>query len=264
MAVCSVYRAALRRQINLLQRFRIQQRRGHKTTNSAKVPETARHNVTQIPVPAPNVVPKVSIFLRLGPLTRAFQAYGRAQSKRPYITQVLTSLFIFTCGDLAAQSIGGKEYDPTRTARALVIGGTSSIPSFLWYVYLSINFNYPSRILSLLTKVVLMQTCFTPVFNTYFFGMQALLSGSTMPEAWERITKTVPTSIYNSCKLWPIVMGINFAYVPLPFRSVFSGGVAVGWQTYLSYLNRQAEKSSALAKIDAALEEPRIGTRVAA
>ncbi|KAK4223020.1 hypothetical protein QBC38DRAFT_488622 [Podospora fimiseda] len=263
MAVCSVYRAAFRRQLKLLQNFRGRQRRGLKTTNPPKAAEAAHHSATPIPVPAPNVVPKVSIFLKLGPLTRAFQAYGRAQRKRPYVTQLLTSLFIFTCGDLAAQSIGGKEYDPTRTARALIIGGTSSIPSFLWVQYLSLNFNYSSRILSLLTKVVLMQTCFTPVFNTYFFGMQALLSGATMPDVWERITKTVPTSIYNSCKIWPIVMGINFAYVPLPFRSVFSGGVAVGWQTYLSYLNRQAERSSAMAKVEA-LEETGLRTRVAA
>ncbi|KAK4169851.1 putative mpv17 pmp22 family protein [Cladorrhinum sp. PSN259] len=262
MAVCSIYRAALRRQLSLLQKFRIQQRRGLNTNISSKLSVTERRPPTQIPVVAPNVVPKVSIFLRLGPLTRAFQAYGRAQSKRPYVTQVLTSLFIFTCGDFAAQSIGGKEYDPIRTARALLIGGTASIPSFLWVQYLSVNFNFSSRILSLLTKVVLMQTCFTPVFNTYFFGMQALLSGATMPEVWERITKTVPTSIYNSCKVWPIVMGINFAYVPLPFRSVFSGGIAVGWQTYLSYLNRQAERSSAIAKVDA-LEDPRIGTKMA-
>lgn len=31
------------------------------------------------------------------------------------------------------------------------------------------------------------------------------------------------------------------AFLPFEFRSIFSGFVAVGWQTYLSYLNRQAE-----------------------
>lgn len=108
-----------------------------------------------------------------------------------------------------------------------------------------------------------MQTCFTPVFNTYFFGMQALLSGATLPEVWERITKTVPTSIYNSVKVWPIVMGVNFAYVPLPYRSVFSGSIAVGWQTYLSYLNRMAEQSGAILHVKP-IEAPRIEQKVAA
>lgn len=34
-----------------------------------------------------------------------------------------------------------------------------------------------------------------------------------------------------------------FAFIPLEYRPVFGGGIAVGWQTYLSYLNRRAEQS---------------------
>lgn len=36
-------------------------------------------------------------------------------------------------------------------------------------------------------------------------------------------------------------MGFSMAFLPFEFRSIFSGFIAVGWQTYLSYLNRQAE-----------------------
>jgi len=81
--------------------------------------------------------------------------------------------------------------------------------------------------------------------------MQALLSGATLPEVWERITKTVPVSCVNSCKLWPAVTAINFAFLPLEYRPVFGGVVAVGWQTYLSYLNRLAERSKGRAVLDA-------------
>lgn len=113
------------------------------------------------------------------------------------------------------------------------------------FVWLSDNFNYPSRILSIATKVVVSQICFTPVFNTYFFGMQALLSGATLEETWERITKTVPVSVINSCKLWPAVTAFSFAFLPLEYRPLFGGVIAVGWQAYLSYLNRLAERSMA-------------------
>jgi dihydroorotate dehydrogenase len=89
------------------------------------------------------------------------------------------------------------------------------------------------------------QICFTPVFNTYFFGMQAALAGASLSETWERITKTVPVSVVNSCKLWPAVTAFSFAFLPLEYRPVFGGVIAVGWQTYLSYLNRLAERSSA-------------------
>ena len=34
----------------------------------------------------------------------------------------------------------------------------------------------------------------------------------------------------------------SFTYVPWQYRNVFAGGIAVFWQTYLSWLNRKEEK----------------------
>lgn len=103
---------------------------------------------------------------------------------------------------------------------------------------------------------------YTPIFNSYFFGMQSILTfvpslnqSPTAPkhdphklltrEGWqhvaEHVKKTVPTSFVNSCKLWPAVTAINFWVVPVDFRAVTAGIVAVGWQTYLSFLNRRVE-----------------------
>ncbi|KAH6855963.1 hypothetical protein B0I37DRAFT_389369 [Chaetomium sp. MPI-CAGE-AT-0009] len=244
MAACSTCRTVLRRHIDVLQKFR--QRRSHSTNDtSTKATKATRAGQQQEQIPTPNNVPTLNFWQRLGPLTRAAQAYARAQRKRPYVTQVCTSLAIYLCSDISAQSMGGRDYDPTRTARSLMIGSISAIPSYNWFVWLSESFNYRSRLLSLATKVVVNQICFTPVFNTYFFGMQALLSGATLPETWERITKTVPVSCLNSCKLWPAVTAFTFAFLPLEYRPVFGGVIAVGWQTYLSYLNRMAERSMA-------------------
>jgi hypothetical protein len=92
--------------------------------------------------------------------------------------------------------------------------------------------------LSLATKVVVNQICFAPVFNVYFFGMQALLAGE---DILQRIRRTVPVSLVNSVKLWPAVTAFSFAFIPMEYRSVFAGFIAVGWQTYLAILNRKAE-----------------------
>lgn len=119
---------------------------------------------------------------------------------------------------------------------------TVSLGRFVW---LSNNFNYSSKLLSLATKVGINQICFTPVFNTYFFGMQALLAGENLAATWDRIKQTVPVSVVNSCKLWPAVTAFSFAFIPLEYRSLFGGLIAVGWQTYLSFLNRMAEESRA-------------------
>lgn len=100
-------------------------------------PETSA-NATAVPIPA--TIATVPLWQRLGPLTRSFQAYGRAQRKRPYTTQFCSSLVIYFLGDLSAQSISGDDYDWKRTLRALVISMGSSIPSYNWFVPLSIPF----------------------------------------------------------------------------------------------------------------------------
>ncbi|KAK6608422.1 Mpv17/PMP22 family protein [Botrytis cinerea] len=216
----------------------------HNSNNSTPVPHSnpspeSSANGTAIPIPA--TIATVPIWQRLGPLTRSFQAYGRSQRKRPYTTQFCSSLVIYFLGDLSAQSICGDDYDWKRTLRALFISMGSSIPSYKWFMFLSNNFNYSSKAISLATKVGVNQMFFTPIFNTYFFGMQSLLSEDSLPDVVERVKRTVPTSMMNSIKLWPAVTAISFAWIPQEHRSIFAGVIAIGWQTYLSFLNRRVE-----------------------
>jgi protein Mpv17 len=74
---------------------------------------------------------------------------------------------------------------------------------------LRIHFNYPSKILSLTTKVVVNQLAFTLIFNSYFLGMQSLLLGDNLSEVWERIWRTVPVSFV---KLQALVCGFCFFF----------------------------------------------------
>lgn len=112
-------------------------------------------------------------------------------------------------------------------------------------MFLGNNFNYSSKVLSLVTKVTVNQIFFAPAINTWFFAMQSLLSGDRLPEVWERLERTIPPSIINSCKLWPAVTAFSFTFIDPQYRSIFAGVVAIGWQTYLSYLNRKAEIAEA-------------------
>lgn len=70
---------------------------------------------------------------RLGPLSEAFGAYSRTQKRKPYATQIGTSLVVYLCGDLIAQNIDGESYNPLRTLRHLTIGGICSIPAYSWW-----------------------------------------------------------------------------------------------------------------------------------
>lgn len=138
-----------------------------------------------------------------------------------------------------------------KTETKLTLKGRAPPPLPLRFMFLSQHFNYSSHLVSLGVKIVVNQTCFTPLFNSYFFGMQALLAGDTLEQVWERIKRTVPTSIVNSCKLWPAVTAFSFTFIPMEHRNMFSGVVAVGWQTYLAYLNRQAEEAEGAEGIKA-------------
>ncbi|KAF2018288.1 hypothetical protein BU24DRAFT_322817, partial [Aaosphaeria arxii CBS 175.79] len=212
-------------------------------------------------------------WLWLEPIYEPFRAYGRAQRRRPYMTQFLSSLTVYFVGDLVAQSIGkapaeeeevsdssaaeedeskgwvvdwAEDRDWARTVRALLIGGFSAVPGYKWFLWLSNSFNYRSKILSLTTKVTVNQLLFTPIFNSYFFGMQFVLtthpSDFSFADLFERLQNTVPTSWINSCKLWPAVTAFSFSFIPIEYRSIFGGVIAIGWQTYLSLLNQRAEK----------------------
>lgn len=67
-----------------------------------------------------------------------------------------------------------------------------------------------------------------------------------MDQVWDRIKRTVPTSMINSLRLWPAVTAFSFTFIDAQYRSIFAGVIAIGWQTYLSYLNRKAEVEEAL------------------
>ncbi|EAW22475.1 Mpv17/PMP22 family protein [Aspergillus fischeri NRRL 181] len=210
--------------------------------------------------------------IQAGPIGRLADSYARAQQRRPYATQVVSSIVVYLCGDLSAQllfpsdspaqtsraaseekpadsaedgedkaaSSGG--YDPLRTMRHLTVGVGSAIPSYNWFMFLHNNFNFQSKFLSILTKVSVQQAVFTPVFNTYFFSVHSLLAGASLEETFERLKVALPVSISNSVKLWPAVTAFSFMYVSPPFRSIFAGVIAVGWQTYLSWLNQKAAR----------------------
>ncbi|KAK1251813.1 hypothetical protein MKX07_007292 [Trichoderma sp. CBMAI-0711] len=198
------------------------------------------------------VAPPLPLWQRLGPVTRLAQAYGNSQKKRPYVTQTISSIFIFFSADLLAQSMSDDDYDPVRTARNVFIGAGTAIPAYQWFKFLATRFNYKSRVLSLGVKIVLNQLLFATYMNVYFFSMQALLSGDGISGAVQRVRETLLTSWINSCKIWPIVMAFNLSYVPLEYRALFAGVINLGWQAYLSLLNRWAEVREAEAAETAA------------
>jgi len=177
-------------------------------------------------------------WLWLEPFNVPLRHYTRLHKRRPYIVQLCSALLIYLLGDLSAQRITlssssdpDAAYNPFQTARALTIGALSAIPSYRWFLWLGNQWNGLNKPLSIGLKVVVNQIVFTPLFNTYFFSMQMLLSSSGWTAdgrvRWtaikERVVETVPRSWVNSWKVWPSVTAVSFLWIPLELRSVFAG-----------------------------------------
>ncbi|EXJ53403.1 uncharacterized protein A1O5_13337 [Cladophialophora psammophila CBS 110553] len=203
-----------------------------KTAGLEKTPHTPNQVVTEVPQSTePSVIDVPSPLCRI-------------QRRRPLGIALGTSLTTYLCGDLLAQEVGGEPYDGRRTLRMIIVGSLASIPGYKWFLFLGSHFNYASKWVSIVVKVVIQEFFFAPIFNTYFFGMKAMLSGESPPVIIHRIVSTVPESVVSSAKFWPAVTAMNFTLVPAHLRFAFSGFFAVIWQTYLSYLNRREEKTA--------------------
>ncbi|KAF2213497.1 hypothetical protein CERZMDRAFT_96333 [Cercospora zeae-maydis SCOH1-5] len=226
-------------QRNIFRQHRKESTRSQKSGNS-------NNNASNSTSPPPQPPPPGSYHAWLAPLKIPFRAYSTMQARSPLTVQLESSLIIYFLGDLCSQLVQTSyfttsRYEPIRGLRAMIIGGISSIPSYKWFMWLGRNFNYDKHWKGLVVKILVSQSIFTPVFNTYFFGMQTLLAGGGWREVKERVVRTVPTSWVNSCKFWPMITAFTFTFIRPVNRNVFSGFIAIGWQTYLSWLNRSAE-----------------------
>ena len=133
--VCSTGRFTMRRFANrkryaLIQRFK-------SSTAEGLRPEARKMISEEVKVIHPSKMESPPpLWQRLGPVSKGFNAYGRAHNRRPYMTQICSSLAIYFCGDLLAQNLEGEDYkyNVWRTGRNMVIGGICATPSYMWYV----------------------------------------------------------------------------------------------------------------------------------
>lgn len=217
-----------------------------KTAELQKTPHTPNQIVTEVPhAKIESIiidVPSPLWYHRLGPVKDFFSWFSRMQRRRPLTVTLGTSLTTYLCGDLLAQEIGREDYDGYRTLRMLAIGAMASIPGYKWFLFLGTHFNYGSTATTITIKVLIQQFFFAPIFNTYFFGMQAILAGASPSAVIERVKGAVPESVISSAKFWPAVTALNFTVIPAHLRFAFSAVFAVVWQTYLSFLNRKEER----------------------
>ncbi|KYK54624.1 integral membrane protein, Mpv17/PMP22 family [Drechmeria coniospora] len=168
-----------------------------------------------------------------------FRWYTAKLKARPLLTQSVTTAVLFATGDVTAQQLvekkGLKRHDLTRTGRMALYGGCVFGPiATTWFGFLSRRVRLGNPHLQTLARVGCDQTLFAPVMIGAFLSSMATMEGASPKE---RLDKAWWPALKANWMVWPFVQFINFTFMPLHHRLLFANIIAIGWNSYLSWVN---------------------------
>ncbi|KAL1139712.1 hypothetical protein AAG570_006690 [Ranatra chinensis] len=88
-------------------------------------------------------------------------------------------------------------------------------------------------------NVAVDQLLCSPVLLATFMTCIGLMEGRSLAEVKEKLRASYLDILIANYKVWPLVQMVNFAFMPLNYRVLFLQGVAVGWNTFLSWKMHQ-------------------------
>ncbi|SAL95051.1 hypothetical protein [Absidia glauca] len=188
-------------------------------------------------------------FVRLSSWSKENDNGSRLLTKYPILVQSISTGCLFGAGDLIAQQAveqrGTAHHDYMRTGRMMLFGGAVAGPTLsTWYRFLEHNVKASTPFKALVKKVAIDQVLFAPVFIGVFFSTQGLFEGKSLDQIKEKLDHGYTTAVVNNYKLWPAVQFFNFYFVPLNHRLMVTNVVALGWNSYLSWINHQSSSQA--------------------
>lgn len=182
-------------------------------------------------------------------LRKLADAYNKALVNAPNITKILTSAFVSGLGDILIQLIamkrsGSGSVDWRRFFVFASCGGLYIAPVIgFWFNWLN-SWPLPEGTTKTMLMLLADQTVGTfAVLSGFYFAFE--LAQRAIPpysvhdlsvidagvDAWRKnLWKSMKANYY----CWPLINYINFTFVPLNYRVLFSNFAAVFWNMYLS------------------------------
>lgn len=90
-----------------------------------------------------------------------------------------------------------------------------------------------------LKKVACDQLLFAPSFLVVFVANINLINGNSLDHVKKELSSHYGDLVIANWKLWPAVQLVNFYLVPLNYQVLLVQGVAIIWNTYLSWKTHQ-------------------------
>lgn len=217
-------------------RQRYQSPEGNRLTEPLPGPEFPQASVEAAFAAVKRVTPLQAATDSVGQL---WSDYSRRVETDPVKTKALTSFFGFMLGDIMAQKIEGRPFNPLRCLRLGGYGLTIDGPiGHMWYKLLD-RFVYPNDpqcTAAVLAKTAADQIIWAPVMTCVYFAFLRAMEGHPELIASTIQAKLVQTVVANYV-LWPAAHFINFRFVPSQHRILYNNVVAIFWNAFLSTLS---------------------------
>ena len=105
-----------------------------------------------------------------------------------------------------------------------------------WYPFLQKRIGLPTENRTIVARVAADQLLFSTTNMLVFLSSMSIMEG-TDPK--EKLKSRYWIGLKVNFAVWPLVQFINFKFVPLDLRVLVVNVVALGWNCFLSYLNRR-------------------------
>ncbi|CAD5114178.1 DgyrCDS3320 [Dimorphilus gyrociliatus] len=171
-------------------------------------------------------------------LRKLLSLYMDALQKYPMSTTSIGAGVLMFGGDAISQ-IGieeKSEYNFKRGFRFLAFGTILAGPMLrTWHVFLARTIEAHSKRLTFLKMTAADQTIMPPVFLSIFISVMTYSKTFSREAVQTALKNDFKPVLLNSYKIWPAVQLINFYFVPLHHRVLFTNVIALLWNTYLAW-----------------------------
>ncbi|XP_066159122.1 protein Mpv17 [Euwallacea fornicatus] len=172
------------------------------------------------------------------------RVYQKLLKNHFMVVQAAQTGLLMGTGDIIAQTIIEgrtlKTYQPKRSIKFTLLGTIFVGPTLtVWYRLLARRFGNEMSTSTTLKKVLSDQLLFAPSFIAVFLTTVNLVNGVSIAQIKKDLPTNYPDIVVANWKLWPAVQLVNFYFVPLTHQVLVVQGVALIWNTYLSWKTHQ-------------------------
>lgn len=174
-----------------------------------------------------------------------FRRYNTSLISNPYRTKMITAGIIFGTADVVCQKFlekpaENKGFDYRRFFNMVFIGSCISAPlSHLWYCKLANQICSRVTMNAKLQPWVALaadQILYTPISISVFLFMNEYMKDFSSLKAIKNVREKFVAGMITNFKMWPPIVLVNFALVPVQLRVLFINVFGFFWTIYLSHL----------------------------